>query len=720
MPVTTKNNSGFDPSKYGAVEVPVKEVDADFDPTKYGATEVKKKNSLSVGSDGQLKESVPTTSSSEAQSVSQPVPDFGMASFNDLAKGQKNASENTTAVAPKEFEQATNPEIYSPEILKQRAKDKEERISKALDNTTAKALKLKGISAQQGSAQFNEQKSKFALSLANGDAHVALDKNGVPGLKRTTGAIENLTKGFNEATANNDENAAFYDMSPEQRVEFVNKKISEEKPNEYIGETPSLIGSAGHLAGSSAPFLGKAAAGAAIGTATGGAGAPAAFAFLLTTPDMINSGVKDEVIRRYQILKSQYPQRSDVENMTEAGKGALAGGVGGILTNAAMMTGMKAPLSAEGKSLLNTTLKGIAKPALQMGGISGGVTAATELEGNLEGIKSDPKDIIKHSLESFKDNATTGFLLTTMFHAPNILKSVSKYILAKEANPEAIKSVVQANENIGQVPPGTTEKVMNDLDQFKTIVNTLPDGLKPEVEASVAGLLQKRENINSEAETKSKSPAIQQLYKDKVEAIDRQIADIQRTGKPMEHEIDEATGETYKKPAFDNIAAMRIKNLADKISKGKEITDPEELQTEHNFPEELEKGLRKIEREENAANREKENPNTDLSDNINSYLEKNAKETEKTKVEIPIATEKATVTNESVNPVEQPTAKTEITERTPEEIKTITREHLPVDKIAEKVDMPDYYNKTEKVKAFEARTEYRNMLKNIEKIIKCI
>lgn len=672
---------------------------------------VKKK--LSVGQDGQLKESVPTTS------VSQPVPDFGIASFNDLAKGQKNASENTSAVAPKEFQQATNPEIYSPEILKQRAKYKEEKIQKALDNTTAKSLKAKGINAQPGSALYNEEKNKYKAQVDMGFGHVALDENGVPGIKRTTGLFENLQKGLHEANTDNEENAAFYDMSPEQKVEFVNKKIATEKPNEYIGETPSFTGSVGHLAGSSAPFLAKASAGAAIGTATGGLGAPAAFAFLLTTPDMINAGVKNEVIRRYQILKSQYPKRSDVENMTEADRGALAGGVGGILTNAAMMgTGMKAPLSAEGKSLLSTTLKGVAKPALQMGAISGGITAAQELEGNLEGIKSDPKNIIKHSLESFKENATTGALLTTMLHAPNILKSVSKYILTKEANPEAIKNVVQANENIGQVPSGTTEKVVTDLEQYKNIVNTLPTGLKPEVEASVAGLLQKRENVTAEAETKSKSPAIQQLYKDKVEAIDRQIADIQRTGKPLEHEIDEATGETYKKPTFDNIAAVRVKNLADKISKGKEITDPEELQTEHNFPEELEKNLNRITREEKSANRDKESPNTDLSDNIKTYLDKNAKQTEKAKVEIPVTAEKAGVTNESVNTVKQPT---EITERTPEEIKTISREPLPIEQIDTKVDIPDYETgKTKRVKAFEARTEFRQRLKDIESIIKCL
>lgn len=714
MPVVSKDNSGFDPSKYGAVEVPIKETETDFDPTKYGATEVKKKNSLSVGSDGQLKESVPTTS------VSQPVPDFGMASFNDLAKGQKSASENTSAVAPKEFQQATNPEIYSPEILKQRAKDKEEKIQKALDNTTAKSLKAKGINAQPGSALYNEEKNKYKAQVDMGFGHVALDENGVPGIKRTTGLFENLQKGLHEANTYNEENAAFYDMSPEQKVEFVNKKIATEKPNEYIGETPSLLGSATHFGATSLPFLAKAGVGAAIGTATGGLGAPAAFAFLLTTPDMINAGVKNEVIRRYQILKNQYPQRSDVENMTEADRGALAGGVGGILTNAAMMsTGMKAPLSAEGKSLLSTTLKGVAKPALQMGAISGGVTALQEVEGNdVEGIQSSWKEVIKHALESFKENATTGALLTTMLHAPNILKSVSKYILTKEANPEAIKNVVQANENIGQVPPGTTEKVVNDLEQFKTIVNTLPTGLKPEVEASVAGLLQKRENVTAEAETKSKSPAIQQLYKDKVEAIDRQIADIQRTGKPLEHEIDEATGETYKKPTFDNIAAMRVKNLADKISKGKEITDPEELQTEHNFPEELEKNLNRITREEKSANRDKESPNTDLSDNIKTYLDKNAKQTEKAKVEIPVPTEKTSVTNESVNTVKQPT---EITERTPEEIKTISREPLPIEQIDTKVDIPDYETgKTKRVKAFEARTEFRQRLKDIENIIKCL
>lgn len=646
----------------------------------------KKNSSLSVGVDGQLKQSAPTTSVSQESNTPNPF-DISTLAPKKLDNSQqplqfekskenpytpennfglsnlpveKPISDNTKSVNVANYEQATDPTINSPEIRTEKEKVRKINRDNAVDNATQRALKIKGLTAQPGSADYNKQKAEFQNQLASGDATVGVDNNGMIGLKRTTKGWENLKNGWNEAVHGAEDAQKFRDMSDQERVDFLNQNPEKLKPSPYIGETPNTLGSLTHLVGSSAPYMGKAAAGAAIGSGlvaaapeTGGAslaGLPTAMAFLMSTPDMINSGIQNEVTSRYQTLKQQHPERSDVENMAEARQGELSGGIGGIVTNAAMMgLGMKNPIAPEAKSVISNSIKGVFKNAAEMGGISGGVTAAQGAERNLEGVKTSGQDILKKSLESFKENGTTGFLLSGLMHLPNILKSAFKYGLVKSENPETIRATVQANENVGQVPPGTTEKVMKDLNDYSEALKKVPDGLTPESQASVAGLIQKKNNIVEEAKTKD--DAFKPTYKEKVDAINNQIADIQRTGKPLEHEVDEATGETYKKPTFDNIAAMNIKNLADKISKGKDITDPKELQTEHNFPEELEKQLNRISKEEKSSNKDKENPNTELSDNITSYLEKNAKQKEsfKAKNEVPVTQTESSITDKGTN-----------------------------------------------------------------------
>ncbi len=556
---------------------------------------------------------------------------FGLPSDRELARNNQSQSDNTASTGVQQSLNYVDTELHKDE----RAKVKKENREKAITNTAISSLKLKGIKPTE--VQLNQEKQKYQEQLDNGNASVALDKDGVPGLKRVTGGMENLVNGWNEATKGNEENANFVNnMTTQEMVDYMNKNPDKIKPSEYIGERRSGAGSLGHFLGGAGPYLGKAAVGAAIGTAavmaapeTGGAsllaGAPTAAAFLMTAPDMANQGAKDEITRRFQILKKEHPEKSDVDVMEEAKHGAIAGGVGGILTNAALMgTGLNNPVSMEAKSMLGNTVKHIVKSSAEMGGISAGVTAAQQAEGNLEGVKTSASDIFKNSVESFKDNATTGLLLTSLIHGvPNVFKSVVKNILVKEGDPIKIQEDLQHNENAGNVPQGTTEKIMNDLGAYKEALSKTANGLSPEAEASVAGLIQKRTNIEEEAKTKDVSA--QPIYKEKTDAINQQISEIQRTNKPLEHEIDEATGKTYIKPTYDDEAKNKVEDLANKISKGNRIDDPVDLQTQANFPNELEKQLQAISKEEKSKQKDKENPNTELSDNIDKYISSQSK-----------------------------------------------------------------------------------------------
>lgn len=556
---------------------------------------------------------------------------------------QKPASESTANVAPKQSLEKVDFDINH----EKRVREREDFNNRAIDNATAKSLKLKGINAQPGSVQYNQERNEFVKQVGNGNATPSV-KNGEVGLSRTTGIVENLKKGWYEATTGADEAAAFAnDMTDEQRVEYVNKKQSEEIPSAYVGERPTLLGSTGHLVGSSAPFLGKAIIAGAVG---GPIGLPKLFAFVATAPEMVNQGAQQEIMRRYEILKREHPERPDVENMKEAGSGDLIGRIGGIAEDAALMgTGMKTPIMAESKSLIGQTVNKIVNSGVHLGAVSAGITAAEQEIGNLQGVKTSQADIFKNSLESFKEGATTGAALTALMHVPQmpkILKSVFKNVLVKNENPQTITNVLQANENVGNIPPGTTQKVTADLNGYREALSKTIDGLSPEAQASIAGLIQKRTALENEAKTKDKTA--QPVYKTQTDAIDRQISDIQRTGKPFEHEIDEATGKPYEQPTYDDVAQQRVEDLADRISKGKKVTEPEDLRTQQNFPKELEGQLKKISSEEAKANEGKENPNTEAVDNVEKYLKDNTDE---------VSRETKELNNDNNKPVAEPVNK---------------------------------------------------------------
>jgi hypothetical protein len=567
----------------------------------------------------------------QSQTVKQETPsidnNFGINS-NQIALNQQAKSDNTTNVAPQQTMEKVDFDVNHAA----REQRNQQIRQDAIKNTVQKSLALKGITAQPGSAIYNEQQANYVKQIGNGDATVARDKNGVPGLQRTTGFWENMKNGWNEAMMSNAESQRFANMTAEERVQYFDENQNNiKKPDEYVGERPDLKGSIGHLISSSGPYLAKAATGAAIGAAavaaspeTGGtslAGLPTAMAFLMSTPDLINSGIKDKVLSDYQLLKKQHPERSDIENMTEASKyGDLIGGVGGIIQGAAFTgMGLDNPLTPESKEIVGSTLKAILKPAAEISGISGATTAAQQELGNLQGIHRSQKEILNNTLESVEQNATPALLLSGLFHAPNLAKSVFKGILLKEANPADIQQNLQLNEQAGNIPAGSTDKVMNDLTQYKQALNKVPIGLSDESKLSVAGLVQKKTQLVEEAKTKDDS--FKPFYQSKIDAIDAQIKSTVVTGRPLEHEIDEATGKSYEQPTYDNVAQQQVKDLAGNIAKGNKIEDPQDLQIQANFPDQLETELRKLSDEEKAANIVKEEPKTVVQDNIKSYLD---------------------------------------------------------------------------------------------------
>jgi len=635
-------------------------------------------NGLSVGADGHLQNASPIVSKSKGNGydMSQTVPEYHTPEKQSnpytvennfgMPTGQtanQNISDNTNVSTSSKID-TQNIGFQKAAFKKQQEQNQKVRDA-AINNTVQKSLKLKGLNAQPGSLLYNIEKSTYNQQLDNGNASIGVDQNGNVGLKRTTGALESAKIGWHNAINGNKEADEFVNnMTPAQQVDFLNKKQKEQ--DEYVGTQPTEVGSLTGKVAENAPFLGKAGLGYLIGAGSqmlapetlglSELGLAKAGSFIATAGDMQNQTAFKNIASRYQVLQHQHPDWTPEQAMTEANKDKNLDKAQGLVINYLFNEnlGGNKPIVGEARNTIVNNVKGMIKSAAEGAGKVTGVQAVRDVSDNAKGIGSGHQldDLANEFVDNFGTigllHAVTG-AVTGAFKLPKLFLSSAKNVLAKE-NPEQINSILDANVKAGNLTPEDAQKVTSDVSQFSQNLQKVPDGASDEVKTSIAGLMQKRDNIDAEAKTKDQSPAIQQVYKDQKDAINNQISDVLRTGKPLEHEVDEATAQTYEKPTFDNIAALKVKNLADKISKGKEVTNPEDLQAEQNFPDELKSQLDKIIKEEKSANKGKETPKTDLTDNIQKYLD------EKQKSNVQQPTEIKSTPNESTSETSLPTA----------------------------------------------------------------
>lgn len=447
-----------------------------------------------------------------------------------------------------------------------------ELVKQAITNTANKVLKNKGVikPEEEGKElnlskymQLANEKKKLQDAYDNGDATFAISKDGEVGLKRTTGWWESLSKGWNHAMKGNDEAAEFADMDAAQKVDFLKKKETEQPENkhpEYLGERGSALGSLGGLVGENAPFLVKAGEGAALGTAltlaapiTGGtslAGLPAATAFIFTANDAKNQGIQSEVTRRFYKLKKDNPEANEVDLMKQAEQGALAGGLAGIATNAALMTSAKTPLSLESKNVVGKAIQKTLGSTAYAAGATAGIEGAKLAESNLEGIKTTSGEVAKQMGKTFSETATTLGILhvltgaaTGAFNLPKTVRSAMKYALTEDAKPQEVQSVLKANVEAGNITQDVADKVQGELDAYSKASGKVVEGLSPEAHASVAGLIEAKDKLVAEAKTKDDSA--KDYYDEKIDGINQQIQKTINTGKPYAHEVDEMSGNKY-------------------------------------------------------------------------------------------------------------------------------------------------------------------------------
>lgn len=438
----------------------------------------------------------------------------------------------------------------------------QKNLAEAIDNTTKRALDKKGIK-NPSLTTYNAQKKKVEEAVKNGDAVYSVDPvTKTPALSQTLNPIESLWNSVMSASKAEDDANDFADMTPKQRVEFANRK-AQSTPEGYVGEVPSgVISKITSTVGGAVPFMLKMGAGAAAGATaialapeTLGAsltGLPLAMSLAFTTPDMVKQGGMQEVLTRFNMLKKQRPNESEEVLMEEAGKGYVAGAAVGGLTNLAFgAVGQAAakPLQQEVKSvlggILKENIKGTAKSAATLGTVSGAGELVKGVERGIENkqLRQSASKNIGDAVDGFVEGATTGTILhvatavaTGSLKVPGLIKSGIKYALSKE-NPVELATILKANEDAGKIPEGTTQTVMSDLIDYNDALSKTSQDLSPEAQASVAGLIQKRENLISQMA--QLDPTQVESYNQQVESINEQIKNITNTGNPFDYEFNQ-------------------------------------------------------------------------------------------------------------------------------------------------------------------------------------
>jgi len=443
-------------------------------------------------------------------------------------------------------------------------------IDRAADNATERALKAKGIVTPKYSAVYNQEKQRIKNNINNGDAsvvvHFGKDDKGKPtqelGVSRNIGFIESLGKNFDKAIKGNEEADQFANkMTTDEKIKYIDDKQNEKKKLDeggYISEQNTQLGEAGKFIGENALFPGKAIVGGLAGAAIVAAapeslgaslvGLPAVMSFVFTGQDAVNQGIFNEVTNRYN--KNLAAGMDKYSAMKEAEKGGVIGGVLGGLENVALTGGGLKPFSNAAKSTLEKVAKETLTSSVNLGAVSGAKTLTEKGIQAAQGYHVTPKEVVEETAQAIAGGMTVGGALhilsagaSNLLNVPKLFKNTLVDGLSQES-PEAINTVLDANEKLGNITPEVKNKIVSDIDSHREAKTKVADGLTPESQSSIAGLIQLKDKLTEEAKTKD--PTQVDVYNQRIKAIDEQIKNITNTNEPLKYEVDEATGRPYQ------------------------------------------------------------------------------------------------------------------------------------------------------------------------------
>jgi predicted GNAT family acetyltransferase/peptidoglycan hydrolase-like protein with peptidoglycan-binding domain len=491
------------------------------------------------------------SSPTESQSVSKSFISSLPEQKSIYAPTQKLASESTTVVAPKEAK-----------LISEANKRGEQITKEAISNSNDLYLK----SQNKGGYKFTKEdpsilnnKKELEQDLKDGTLQVVKSpKTGKYVLAYKADMLKSFSQAWDGVLEKQANDKYVAGLSTEDKIKHYEAQdiLNQDK---YLEAAPSgFSGSVGRLLGENAEPLIKLAAMANIGgKAAQAAGATAQTvanaqkfgSFLAFATDAGYSGYANNTERVYKSLRKQDPNGDPVEQMRKAENAGLIGEASGI-GMAAGMTGIFKNLKGAAETIntkpfvsaLETMAKHTSKEAAVQGSISALNSIVSDLGAKSQGLDIGVGNIVENALESGKQMAqfvgVTGLAmgtLTGLMKVPGYVKAQAKGLVS-ELPREEVKAVYEGAEANGIIPEGTTDKVINSLNQYDKAKEKLPEGLTEDKKASLTGI---QEKIDKLEESKKK---LAPQYHDRVDNTIKSLKDraikILESKDPLGEEVD--------------------------------------------------------------------------------------------------------------------------------------------------------------------------------------
>jgi hypothetical protein len=491
--------------------------------------------------------SSPTASQSVSKSFISSLPE----QKSIYAPSQKLASESTTVVAPKEAKLISEANKRGTQITKE-AIENSNNLYLANENKGVYKFTKDSPSIQQNKKSLEEQLSGGALQV------VKSPKTGKYVLAHNAGIFNSFSRAWDNVLAKQADDKYVAGLSTEDKIKHYEVKDILNK-DKYLEAAPAgFTGSVGRLLGENAePLIKLAAMGTIGGKAAQAAGATAQTvanaqkfgSFLAFATDAGYSGYANNTERVYKSLRQQDPNGNPVEQMRKAENAGLIGEASGI-GMAAGMTGIFKNLKGAAEAIntkpfvsaLETMAKHTSKEAAVQGSIASLNSIVSDLGAKSQGMDIGVGDIVDNALESGKTMAqfvgVTGLAmgtLTGLMKVPGYVKAQAKGLVS-ELPREEVKAVYEGAEANGIIPEGTTNKVINSLNEYDVAKQKIPEGLSSEHKAALTGIQEKIDKL--ENSKKNLAPQYHNRIDGTINSLKERAIKIMDSKNPMVEEVD--------------------------------------------------------------------------------------------------------------------------------------------------------------------------------------
>jgi len=441
------------------------------------------------------------------------------------------------------------------------------KITSDAINNTVKAYKdrLSGDGAYKISdtdpALIN-QKNELEKDLKEGNLQVVKSqKTGQYILARKNGALQSISQAYNNVKQKEADDKYVASLSTIDKIKHFDNKAALVK-DEYLPSQPSGFGGAfGTLIGENATPLVKmgamATAAGKVGqylglTGTALANAEKFGSFLAFANDAGYSGYANNTEKVYNALRKQNPNGDKIDQMQRAERAGLVGEVSGIAT-AGAMTGALAKLTNAAKNVnvqpLVKSLEQLAHHTVKESAIQGGFAAGGSIVSDLgaisQGVKMKPSEVIGGAFEAGKGMVEFVAVMGSAMGIVAGLANVPKYVKAQatgtlaKLDPVLVNDAYKEAEANGALDPGTAEKAMQQINQFKEAQNKVPNDLPDENVNAISGIQQKIDKL--EAQKKTLAPQFHDRIDAVIDSLRNRSKEIASSNKPLEKEVDDIT-----------------------------------------------------------------------------------------------------------------------------------------------------------------------------------